>query len=78
MISPYTKPEYKLCSLDLVNCVAYLPFLDPEDAMSLEFSTEYLYSMRLEKQRQEDIDDLESNISESDLSDFAGSPDGSK
>ena len=29
-------------------------------------------------QRREDIDDLESVISESDLSDFANTPDGSK
>ena len=74
VISPYKKPEYKLCSLDLVNCVTYLAYLDPDDAMKLEFGTEYLYSHRLEMQRKEDIDDLESIMSESDLGDFADSP----
>lgn len=35
-----------MCSLDVVNAVAYLAFLDPEDARKMDFSTEYLYTLR--------------------------------
>ena len=70
VISPYKQPEYKLCSLDLVNAVAYLAFIDPDDAFKLEFNTEYLYMRRLELQKQENADDLESQFSEDDLGDY--------
>jgi hypothetical protein len=33
VISRYKKPEYKMCSLDVVNAVAYLAFMDPEKAL---------------------------------------------
>ena len=49
VISPFKKPEYKLCSLDLVNAISYLAFIDPDEAMQLDFNTEYLYTHRLEK-----------------------------
>ena len=51
VITPYKKPEYKLCSLDLVNAVAYLAFLDPDEALKMEFNTEYLYAHKLLKQK---------------------------
>ena len=46
VISQYNKEEYKMCSLDVVNAVAYLAFLDPEDAKKMDFSTEYLFTLR--------------------------------
>lgn len=41
MISEFRKPEYKRYSLDIVNAVANLPFLDPDEAKSMEFTIEY-------------------------------------
>ena len=46
VISQYRRPEFKKCSLDVVNAVAYLAFLDPTYAKELEFSTESFYIHR--------------------------------
>ena len=46
VITQYRRPEYKQCSLDLVNAVANLAFIDPDQAKEMEFSIEYLYSKK--------------------------------
>ena len=58
MISKYRDPEYKQCSLDVVNAACYLAFLAPMDAMDMEFTTEYMYARRKQLMKAEDIDDL--------------------
>ena len=46
------------CSLDLVNAVCYLAFIDPKEAIEMQFSTEYLFARISRLQEQEDIKDL--------------------
>ena len=46
MISPYRKPEYLFCSLDVVNAACYLAFLEPEEAKMMSFTPEYFYARR--------------------------------
>ena len=46
MISQYTRPEYRLCSLDVVNLAAYLAFIDKETALKIKFSPESLFAIR--------------------------------
>ena len=46
VICQYKLPEFKMCSLDVVNAVAYLAFLDPKYAKELQFSTEHFYVHR--------------------------------
>ena len=58
MISQYRKPEYKQCSLDVVNAACYLAFLAPIDAMDMNFTTEYMYARRKQLMEDEDVDDL--------------------
>ena len=44
VISEFMQPEFKQCSLDLVNAVANLAYMDPEEARALDFSTAYFHS----------------------------------
>ena len=42
MITPYQRPEFKKCALDVVNSVVNLAYIDPKKAKEeLEFTTEY-------------------------------------
>ena len=65
VISQYERPEQKMCSLDVVNSAAYLAFVEENKARDLEFSTEYFYTRRQLKQKEEDEAELVSDLSES-------------
>jgi len=47
-----------MCSLDVVNVIAYLAFLDPEEVKSMRFHIEDLYEQRKKIEAQEEEDDL--------------------
>ena len=55
-----------MCSLDVVNTVAYLAFLDPEEAKEMRFTVEDLLEKRKKIESQEEEDDLVSLITEED------------
>ena len=46
MITQYRKPAYQMCSLDVVTSVAYLAFLDPQEAKEMRFTVEDLLEKR--------------------------------
>lgn len=52
VISEFSKTEYKRCSLDVVNAVAYMPFLDPEEVKTMEFTLESMLSRHAAIQKQ--------------------------
>ena len=51
VISEYQKPEFKHYSLDLVNAVVYLAYMDPKEARELDYSTEYFHERRTKKKQ---------------------------
>ena len=71
VISPYRKPEYLFCSLDVVNAACYLAFIEPEEAKMMSFTPEYFYARRKLKEREEDEDDLVSIVEEDDYGEMS-------
>ena len=73
MISEYRKLVYRLCSLDIVNAVANMPYLDPDEVRSMEFTLNSMLARQQEMNKREDEADLVSEISEEDSQELSSS-----
>ena len=53
-----------MCSIDVINAVAYLAFLDPQEAKEMQFHVEDIFEKRKQIEAQEEEDDLVSVLTE--------------
>ena len=60
-----------MCSLDMINAACYLAFLDEDYASKMKFSGEYFFASRKLAQLKEDENELVSQFSDSDISEFS-------
>ena len=63
VLSQYTKDIYKMCSLDVVNAVAYLAFIEKDEALKMKLHAEDIFIKRTEIENQQEEDDLVSIFS---------------
>ena len=47
-----------MCTIDLINAVAYLAFLDPKEAKNMSFHVDDIFEIRKQIEEKEDEDDL--------------------
>ena len=52
-----------MCSLDIVNAVAYLAFIERDEALQIKLHAEDIFIKRTEIENQQEEDDLVSDIS---------------